>query len=187
MHTIWTGQRVKLRPFKDEKEWLDLHQAEHVVPNDFWGAWWTPRPELKKDFEPGGMLATDKYSVFAVERLDSGELVGYEEHGAPRPGNLTAWVGTFILPEHWHNGFGIEAKQLCYCYLFENYPIYSVESATLSCHKRAANGLYRSGMQFEGRIKAFHYRDGSFHDLVCYRLRRADWEQMEYRQHVRRG
>jgi RimJ/RimL family protein N-acetyltransferase len=187
LHTIWTGARVRLRPFKDETEWCELHEAEHLVPNDFWGAWWTSRQEMKKDFEPAGMLATEKYSVFAVERLDTGQLVGYEEHGPPAPGAVTAWVGTFILPEHWHHGFGIEAKQLCYCYLFESYPILSVESATLSCHKRAARGLHGSGMSFEGRVRAFHYRDGVFHDLVCYRISREQWEQHPIRSVVQRG
>jgi RimJ/RimL family protein N-acetyltransferase len=113
--------------------------------------------------------------------------VGYEEHGSPKPGKLTGWVGTFILPEHWHNGFGIEAKQLCYCYLFESYPILSVESATLSCHKRAARGLHGSGMHFEGRVKAFHYRAGVFHDLVCYRITREEWERHPIRSVVQRG
>jgi RimJ/RimL family protein N-acetyltransferase len=187
MHTIWTGERVRLRPFKDDKEWSGLHEELHGVPNDYWGAWWTSRQELKKDFEPAGMLSPDKYSAFAIERLDTGELVGYEEHGAPKPGGITAWVGTFISPEHWHNGFGVEAKQLCLCFLFENYPILSIESSTLANHKRAARGLHLCGMHFEGRVKAFHYTDGVFHDMVCYRITREEWERHPIRGIVRRG
>ena len=187
MHTIWSGERVRLRPFKDEKEYSELVDSLHGVPNDFWGAWWDPRPKLAKDFEPAGMLDPVKYSAFAVERLDTGALVGYEEYGGPEPGTIHAWVGTFIHPEHWHNGFGVEAKQLCYCYLFENYPISQVWSGTLANHKRAARGLYESGMRFIGRTRAYHYTDGKLHDMVSYEITREEWERLPIRQVVRRG
>jgi RimJ/RimL family protein N-acetyltransferase len=187
MHTVWTGERVKLRPFKDEKEWCDLAQELEMVPNEFWGAWWSPRPELKKDFEPAGLLDVEKASMFAIERLDTGELVGYEEHGAPKPGSIEAWVGTVILRAHWHHGFGVEAKQLCYCYLFEHYPVERVWAATLSNHKRAARGLHLSGMRYQGRFRGFHFTDGKYHDLVCYALYREEWEKLPIRLIVKRG
>lgn len=187
MHTIWTGERVRLRPFRDEQEWCDLNEELHIVPNDFWGPWWSARQEKKKDYEPAGMLSADKYSCFAIERLDTGELVGYEEHEPPHPGAITAWVGTFILPAHWSQGFGIEAKQLCYCYLFETYPIELVHSGTLEHHTRAARGLHESGMRFIGRIRRFHFTAGNYYDMVCYSIFREEWEQHPIRQIVRRG
>jgi len=187
MHTIWTGERVRLRPFKDEKEWAELYYDLHGVPNAFWGAWWSCRQERTKAFKPAGKLQPGKYSLFAIERLDTGEMIGYEEHGAPRPGEIMGWVGTFIKPAHWHRGFGIEAKQLCYCYLFESYPIVRVDSGTLAHHTRARNGLAKSGMHFEGRIRSYHYTQGRYYDMVCYAIFREQWEQLPIRQVVQRG
>lgn len=185
MHTIWTGERVRLRPFADEAERCDIYAELHVAPNAFWGPWWSARQRVKKDFEEAGMLATDKYSTFAIERLDTNQLVGYEEHGFVS--NITGWVGTFIKPEHWHNGFGIEAKQLCYCYLFESYPFVRVDSGTLENHTRARAGLERSGMAYEGRVRRMHFADGRYYDMVCYYIFREQWEQLPIRQVVRRG
>jgi RimJ/RimL family protein N-acetyltransferase len=186
MHTIWTGERVRLRPCKDEAERCDLYEELHVTPNQFWGAWWSARQKVKKDFEEAGMLAADKYSTFAVERLDTGELVGYEEYG-PIPTGIGAWVGTFIKPEHWHQGFGIEAKQLCYCYLFESFPLVRVDSGTLEHHIRARNGLELSGMRYEGRVRRMHFMDGCYYDMVAYAIFREQWEQLPIRQIVKRG
>jgi RimJ/RimL family protein N-acetyltransferase len=185
MHTIWTGERVRLRPFKDEKEHASLKEDLHITPNEFWGAWWAGRQQINKAFAPAGKLAPDKYSMFAIERLDTNQLVGYEEYGAIS--SIAAWVGTFIKPEHWHCGFGIEAKQLCYCYLFESYPLVRVDSGTLEHHTRARHGLQNSGMTFENRVRRMHYTEGRYYDMVTYHLFREDWEQLPIRQIVRRG
>jgi RimJ/RimL family protein N-acetyltransferase len=187
MHTIWTGERVRLRPFKDESEWLDLYDEDFLLANPFWGACWTSRQERKKEFETCGMLSTNTLNSFAIERLDSSELVGYEVCSTGHPSYLAGSVGTFILPAHEHRGFGLEAKQLCYCYLFENYPLLSVEATTLANHKRAARGLHASGMRFEGRIKAYHFSDGVLHDMVWYRITRKEWCGLPIRNIVHRG
>jgi RimJ/RimL family protein N-acetyltransferase len=187
MQVIYSGERVRLRPFKDAKEFSELHMELHRVPNIVWGCWWHPAAGLNKDFEDAGKIAVDKESAFAIERLDTGELGGYEEWGGPRPGRPKGWVGTFIRPAHWHRGFGIEAKQLCYCFLFENLPVDRVDSATLSNHKRAAHGLHASGMHFEGRLKGMYFSEGKYRDLVCYAIFREEWEQLPIRQVVKRG
>jgi len=131
------------------------------------------------------MLAADKYSTFAIQRLDTNQLVGYEEHGFIS--NIAAWVGTFIKHEHWHQGFGIEAKQLCYCYLFESFPLIRVDSGTLEHHSRAINGLLKSGMTFEGRVRQVSYTHNRYFDEVTYRIFREEWEQLPIRQVVKRG
>lgn len=187
MHTIWTGERVRLRPFRDAEEWCGLREAIHDEPNFHWGPMWSPRQRDAKRFEDAGLIDAGKHSVFAIERLDTGELVGFENHGLEAPHDLVGWVGTFIKEEHWHNGFGIEAKLLCYCYLFENYPITQIWADTVECHTRAASGLHRSGMRFDCRAKCFHCIDGKYYDLVCYSLMREEWEQLPIRQVVRRG
>ena len=188
MHTIWTGQRVRLRPFADEKEYLEMQEELHREPNDFWGAWWHPLAKLKKDFEETGILDAGKYCVFVIERLDTGEAVGFEECGPCNgPTSISAWLGTFIKREHWSQGFGFEAKQLALCFMFENFPYERVGGDTVANHKRAARGLQLCGMTFEGRIKGAHHTDGKYHDIVCYRIFRDEWKKLPIRQTVKRG
>jgi RimJ/RimL family protein N-acetyltransferase len=133
------------------------------------------------------MLDAGKYSVFAIERLDSSKLVGYEEHGEIETGAINNWLGTFILPAHWHQGFGVEAKQLCMCYLFENYPLERVWSSTLRHHTRAARGLEACGMAYEGRIRGCHPSIGKYFDEVLFHIFREEWERLPIRDVVQRG
>jgi len=187
MHTVYTGERVRLRPFTDKEEILGLWDELHTVPNEFWGPWWDTRQTREKKFEDAGMIDPGKYSMYAMERVDTGELVGYEEHGGMEHGAIFNWFGTFIKPEHWSNGFGIEAKQLCMCYLFENYPLMRLDTATLQNHKRARAGLIACGMYYEGAIRGYHYSDGRYWDMVCYAINREEWETLPIRKVVKRG
>jgi len=157
------------------------------VPNDYWGSLFQPRGRHSSDFDKDGLLDTVGAPAFAIERRDTGELVGYERHHLPRPGMLIAGVGTLLLPDHWHRGFGIEAKQLCFCYLFENYPIQLVEAVTVANHVRARRGMERSGMRYAGRVRRLRCIGGVYCDLTGYQLFREQWEQLPIRGIVKRG
>ena len=188
MYTIWTGERVRLRPFHDEQEYMQMQEDLHLEPNEHWGAWWHPRAKLKKEFADTGNLSAGKRCVFCIERLDTAEAVGFEMCGPITGVNcISGCIGTFLKPEHWHQGFGIEAKQLALCFLFENYPYTRVDAGTVANHKRAAAGIHRAGMKYEGRVRGLHFTDGHYHDLVFYRISREDWEQLPIRKIVKRG
>lgn len=187
MYTIYTGERVRIRPYRDEAEFHRVMDHCSDQPNDHWGPWHWPHGERKKDFEAGGMLDPGKYSQFAVERLDTGEVVGLEEYGAMKPGAISTWLGTDIHREHWHQGFGIEAKQLVLCYLFENYPLDNVHADTCSHHVRAWHGLEAIGMRHIGSHRGLHRVDGALYDIPSFVIFREEWEAMDYRHKVKRG
>ena len=77
MHVVYTGERVRLRPFKSEDEFAWLLGETMAIPNDHWGPGWWPEAARNKDFAQAGMLDPGKYSSFAVERLDTGECIGF--------------------------------------------------------------------------------------------------------------
>lgn len=187
MNVIYAGERVCLRPFKDKDEFAWLFDEIMVVPNDHWGPGWWPRAEREKEFTPAGMLDPGMYSAFAIERLDTNEVVGFEEHGGLSSGSVATWLGTDIRREHWHRGFGIEAKLLMLCYLFENFPLETVHAGTLEHHTRARAGLEACGMSYIGRLSKIHHDNGKFHDIVHYRIFREEWEQLPIRDLVQRG
>ena len=187
MYNVYTGERVRIRPFRSVEEWTHVISEEQQEPNDHWGYWHWPRAEARKEFEKGGLLATDKYSAFAVERLDTGEFIGYEEYGGILPGRCATWIGTFIRRPHWHNGFGIEAKLLNLCNLFENYPLRMVFADTTQTHVRAQNGLKACGLEYVGARRKAHCYHGRYVDVVQYQIMREDWEQLPIRGIVKRG
>ena len=187
MHVIYTGERVRLRPFKHAQEFLDLDDKLMEVPNEHWGPHWVSRAEREEEYAPAGMLDPGKYSVFAIQRRDSDEVVGIEEHGAMEAGCVQTWLGTHILREHWHRGFGIEAKLLMLCYLFENYPLELVRADTCGNHLRAQRGLEAAGLRNTGRIRCAHFVDQRPWDIPAYAIYREEWERLPIRDLVVRG
>ena len=187
MYTIYTGELVRIRPYQSLEEFNDTVNLSMQEPNDHWGPWYWPQGSREKDFKSAGMLEPTKYSQFAVERLDTGECVGTEEHGGLKPGELSTWLGTEIHRPHWSNGFGIEAKKMMLCYLFENFPLDSVRADTCGHHKRAWAGLEAIGMTYFGSFKGVHYAQGVLYDIPQFVIFREQWEAMDYRHTVKRG
>jgi RimJ/RimL family protein N-acetyltransferase len=187
MYTVYTGERVRLRPFKNYDEHRRTANAALARPNDHWGPFHISDQERREKFEPAGMLDPGKYSHFAVERLDTGECVGWEEHGPLQPGWVETWLGTEILRQHWHLGFGLEAKQLMLCYLFENFPLETVRADTCGHHLRAQRGLEACGMRYLGCLRGAHYAHGVRYDIPQYQILREEWEALAYWQKVKRG
>lgn len=187
MYTTYTGERVRIRPYTDEQEFHYVMDRCSDQPNDHWGPWHWPRGERDKEYKGTGMLDPGKYSQFAVERLDTGEVVGLEEFGEMNPGAISTWLGTDIHREHWSNGFGIEAKQLMLCFLFENFPLQSVRADTVSHHRRAWRGLEAVGMKHIGFFRGLHCVDGVRYDIPQFVIFREAWEQQDYTHKVRRG
>jgi RimJ/RimL family protein N-acetyltransferase len=154
--------------------------------NEFWGDWHWTEHEKRREFETGGMLGGD-YSCFAIERLDTGECVGYEEYGIIRLSRPTTWLGTIIAREHWGQGFGREAKLLNMCHLFENYPIRSVWADTTDEHTRAKAGLEACGLRWVGEHRNYLWKQGVVWHSPCYQIMRSEWEQLPIRGIVIRG
>ncbi len=187
MYTIYIGELVRLRPFADDAEHSRAVAHAMSQPNDHWGPWHWSEPDRKEEFKPAGMLDPQKYSHFAVERLDTGELVGWEEYGPMEPGRLSTWLGTDIQRPHWHLGFGLEAKKLMLCYLFENYPLQTVTGDTCGHHVRAQRGLLDCGMHYIGSLRGMHYADGVRYDILQYQVFREEWLEQGYWRKVNRG
>ncbi len=187
MYTTYEGQQVRLRPFRDLGEASSVFAEENGTPNPHWGPYHEAAAEISGEFSDCALLPDNGRRILCVERLDTGEVVGYEEVGPLSLPRLVAWVGTFIRPAQQRRGFGMEAKRLMFCMLFENMPIESIMADTVATHQRARRGLELCGMRCIGQRPAVHYRHGRYEAVVYHQLLRSDWEAMDYRHHVRRS
>jgi RimJ/RimL family protein N-acetyltransferase len=187
MHTIYTGRKVRLRPFKDKDELGALHLACDSQPNAHWGPGWYPQGSVLKGFdEHGGLQGAEGENGFVIERLDTGEAAGVEYCGLWGPGTIAGWFGTQLAPQHRGQGLGKEAKLLMLCFLFENFPVHYVGSDTVADHWWARKGMEACGLTLNGRLTAKLLRDGQFIDVVWYGIQRPTWEQLEVRSYVTR-
>lgn len=184
MHTTYTGQLVRVRPFESEEEFCALWEEYALTPNAHRGIHWDHAVGAPAVWR----LLADEETVcrFAVERLDTGELTGMILCGLGR-WQLSGFTGTGLLERHWHRGFGREAKLLVSCHLFENFPIECLWSDTVATHTRAIAGIEAIGYKFAGMHPCAFLSHGVYEGQVWYQLMRSDWEQMDYRHKVKRG
>lgn len=188
MHVIFTGERVRLRPFIDAQELTGLIEELDLQEHYFWAPEWWPKGRIEKLFEKYGMLdSVLHFSYFAIERLDTGELIGTEVAEIPSPGVIQSEIGTVILKRHWCQGFGREAKQLAMCFVFENFPVETVTAGTLSTHSRAIAGLEAVGMSYVGKHHGRPLSNGRYASVVHYAITRHEWEQHSIRRTAVRG
>ena len=182
MHTTYTGQLVRIRPFANEAEWSGFTREFAIGPNQFRGPQWyfaNSAAELWRQFP-----TEETVCRFAVDRLDTGELAGVITCGLRW--QLSGFTGTGLMPQHWHRGFGREAKLLASCHLFENFAIESLWSDTVSTHKRAIAGVEAIGYRYAGMMRCGFPSQGEYQGQVWYQLMRSDWERMPYRHDVKR-
>ncbi|MBN2080980.1 GNAT family N-acetyltransferase [bacterium] len=187
MITTYTGERVRLRPWRDFAEYSSVIDRDYAQPDPFRGPRWWPVLAREPDFDRNGEIGPEAYSQLAIEELASGQAVGITGHGALKPGALAVDFGTYILPDCRYRGYGVEAKQLALCRLFENYPLEAVRANTTAPHGRARRSLELCGMQQYGRLRRVGIADGRYYDEVQYEIYRPDWELLPIRQRVKRG
>lgn len=187
MYNVYEGKLVRLRPFVSLGEAKAMMLEQGIELNPHWGSWFWPLDEINDEWKSSGLVGTGDYCNMAVERIDTGELIGYEEYGIDLPHNPTGWLGTYIMRQHQGQRFGVEAKQLMMCFLFENFPLLRLYSDTVETHLGAARGLKLCGFHYEGRHSKRVIQGGRYVDTVIYGLSRAQWEAMPYRGKVRRS
>jgi RimJ/RimL family protein N-acetyltransferase len=187
MQLNYTGELVRIRPFADSAEFGQLNAALNME-DEFWGQNWWPHNSMRQAYDRHAMLDPELwFSFMAVDRLDTGELIGYEVIQLPKGGVITAEIGTGILRQHWHRGFGREAKRLALRLLFENFPLAAVTATTLAHHRRAIAGIVAIGMRYEGAIRRSAYCQGRWAHKLKYVIFREEWEQLPIRQESNRG
>jgi ribosomal-protein-alanine N-acetyltransferase len=108
------------------------------------------------------------YGRWALERRDTGALVGYcgLSSGNPEVGIELAYM---LAREEWGRGFALEAGRASLRYGFETLGVASIAGLTFHDNLRSRAVLERLGMKF--------IRDASYYDFACvhYQIARADW------------
>ena len=108
------------------------------------------------------------YGRWAVERLDTGALIGYcgLSSGNPEVGVELAYM---LAREEWGRGLAHEAGGAALRYGFEMLGVDSIAGLTLHENRRSRAVLERLGMKFI--CNAYYYNFACVH----YSLARADW------------
>jgi len=108
------------------------------------------------------------YGRWAMERRDTGALVGYcgLSSGNPEVGIEVAYM---LAREEWGKGFALEAGRAALRYGFETLGVSSIAGITIRGNSRSGRVLERLGMRF--------VRNARYYEFSCthYSIARADW------------
>ncbi|MCB1216737.1 GNAT family N-acetyltransferase [bacterium] len=155
--------------------------------NPFWGPMWRTERVLRSTFERDSGIDNGSWGQLAITDGTDDRAVGIEILAPMCEGQLDALIGTLILRRHWSRGFGMQAKRLAMCYMFENFAVERVSARTLATHVRALTGLRRCGMRCEGLVPCSQYSAGSHAAMSHWVITRREWRSQPWLAEVHRG
>ena len=127
-------------------------------------------------------------------KRESGELleflVVHAEHGPVGVTGLTelaardrrATVGTWYGRAFWGSGVNAESKALVAALAFETLGLNRLTAWANTRNGRSQIALERAGFAREGVLRGWHVHASGVHDVVVFRLLRAEWERSTLRE-----
>lgn len=116
-------------------------------------------------------------------------LVVHEQHGpigvtglselSARDGRAT--VGTWFGRDWWGSGVNAESKALIAALAFERLGLQRLTAWANTRNGRSQTALERVGFRREGVLRGWHVHASGVHDVVVFRLLRAEWERSPLR------
>jgi RimJ/RimL family protein N-acetyltransferase len=104
---------------------------------------------------------------FSVERLDTGELVGYtalrDVTPESRNGELDLVIGERSA---WGQGFGTDTARTICAYAFERIGLHRVQLWVVASHAPAIRAYEKAGFVPEGVARQRFYKRGAWHDAL---------------------
>jgi RimJ/RimL family protein N-acetyltransferase len=143
--------------------------------------------EMVDRFEAG--FDAHGYGLWALERLDSGEFIGFTGltpmiEGIPGSGGVE--IGWRLARAHWRQGFATEAAEAALEFAFVSAEFDEVHSVTAAVNEPSRRVMRRIGLR---HIDDFVYpgidESSPLRAHVRYRIRRAEWKALRQAQGVK--
>ena len=175
----YEGDRILLRPLELSDEELLRGWLNDPLNWKTLGRF-LPVTELdERDFLQRLHKSNDQIALGIVVR-DSGQLIGATGlHNINWP-NRSAEFG-IIIGDRGQQGLGLggEATRLMVRYGFEELNLNRIGLSVFSDHPRAIRAYRRAGFVEEGRRRQAFFRNGKYHDELCFGLLRSEWKRGE--------
>ena len=173
----YDGDRIYLRPVElaDEpllRRWFNDPQNWRTLKR-----FWPINEQREREFIEKLYKSPDDLSLGIVVR-EGDVLVGVTGlHGLKGP-NRSATFGIALGErEYQGRGFGAEATRLMIRYGFEELNLNRIGLTVFAGNERAIHTYRRAGFVREGRLRQTLYRNGRYHDELCYSILRSEWER----------
>jgi RimJ/RimL family protein N-acetyltransferase len=171
--------RLRLRPFTlaDLDALHAIHSREDVTRYLYWGP--RTREEVRRALVAklrGVAVAGEGDGLaFAVERRDSGELIGDCSLWWASEVHRQGEIGFLFHPAHHGRGFATEAGQALLALAFDGLGLHRVTGRLDGRNAASAAVLERLGMRREGHLVENEHVRGVWTDELVYALLDREW------------
>jgi RimJ/RimL family protein N-acetyltransferase len=178
-HSIWQGERVRLRAVEPE-DWKIFNQwdLDSDMARD---CYWVPFPKSQEAARKWALdlsLEAPKGDAFSfVIENHKGEFVGNINPHDCDPRSGTFKYGLAIRREFQRQGYASEAIRLVLRYFFQELryqkvtvDIYAFNEASIKLHEKL-------GFQHEGRVRRVYFTNGEYHDSLILGMTREEYEE----------
>jgi RimJ/RimL family protein N-acetyltransferase len=113
--------------------------------------------------------STENPSALCAIRAE-GTVVGWAVTNLHDLRAHAAYVGYYVLPDYWGNGYASEAAQLLVAYAFDELNAHRVEASVQADNPASKRVLEKLGFQQEGTKRDAYYKQGEYKDITLWSL-----------------
>lgn len=97
-------------------------------------------------------------------------VVGWAVTTLHDPRARVAYVGYYVLPDYWGNGYASEAARLLIVYAFDELNAHRVEASVQADNPASERVLEKLGFRNEGTRRDAYYKRGEYKDISLWSL-----------------
>jgi ribosomal-protein-alanine N-acetyltransferase len=105
---------------------------------------------------------------WGIERKETKGIIGTIGFNAWLPKHKRAEIGYEIHPEHWRNGYTMEALSKVISYAFQELDLTRIGAVVFTENEASNKLLTKAGFQKEGVLRDYMYQNGNAHDTYVY-------------------
>lgn len=164
---------TRLRPSRPaDAGLLAAWRAVAGSPYEDWGG--PPAPGVPADGRPAPPVGGAELVVTDAADQPLGTVSWHAVLHGPNLGSQALEIGISLQPEARGRGHGSRAQAMLAQLLFTTTAVHRIQALTDVANLAEQRALDRAGFQWEGVLRGAQWRQGDWHDLVCYARLRAD-------------
>jgi ribosomal-protein-alanine N-acetyltransferase len=166
-----TTERLLLQEIKPEDQPFIYEGLSHPEVIPFYGVRYDSLEATGAQMEWYKKMAEEGSGASwkMVER-GSGRKIGVTSVYYYKPEHNKAEVGFWLLPEHWHKGFALEALNAAIDYWKNEKALHRMEAFVEDGNEASGKLLKKAGFSYEGTMRDCEIKNGRYISLEIYAL-----------------
>jgi RimJ/RimL family protein N-acetyltransferase len=120
-------------------------------------------------------LAEDTNYLFGIYLAETEHFIGGMGLHRTAAGDYLAELGYWVAVPHWGRGYATEAAAAVLAFGFETLELHKIFARHMADNPASGQVMIKNGMIREGALKEHLAKNGTYHDLYCYRLLRSEY------------